>query len=782
MTFTDRQQKSYKKTTKTTKSRENSLTRSPVSFSVQTSVETTRENSPEQSNDEESGSELSEREFQERVREFENYRTRTIEEARRSRKSRRNSNNNQPLEIVEEENIEEQELGGLREYLQEFEIEIEQEENNEEPIVENNIMDILALRSKKFRGDGTQDPVEWLKNYEKTARMNGWTDDQKKERIYTVLDDAADEWYNEIYTATYGDEGNERLPTWTETRELEKLKQQPGESVDQYVARFKKIIRKGAPAMQNAEKLYHFKKGLRKGMLPIISMHNPEDIATVIELAQHYEEAEDLEEGLEPEESEDEIKVKPKTKRKIKKKKYESESSDEEIPVKKEKVKKKEVEVDPIEELTKKMNELTIKLAKTERPQYENNNIRPRNYEIECYNCGKKGHFKRDCRSTNQNNNYRNNIHPNNSFRNNNYQNNYRNNNNRSNVPERNTPRNNFENNNQRGNSSTQFRNDRNNQNQTPAHYVSIEDGNEYETDEEDREIIALWNEQLDSFGNPKETKKRPIEPELIYDYRTDPNNKKKKVQISSSRPKPMEWTPTKNNNRKPIIKTPGKVKNEEYTPKLLQGPELDIVKKLREQKIEITLPQLFKISSNEKRKVIEALRKPKEVLARFTNQEDSLRTTTLECDIIVNGYTVPATIDSGAATSIIARNTMEQLGFDIEEATNCKIISVNGEKTESLGKIKDFPVEINDKVIPINMEVMETGAYHILLGNDWMMKAGASYDWSKQELTLNWRNQVIKTTASCKQNNNILESIEEEYESEDEEQIQVLFQENYIN
>ncbi|RHZ79356.1 hypothetical protein Glove_149g66 [Diversispora epigaea] len=337
--------------------------------------------------------------------------------------------------------------------------------------------------------------------------MNGWTDDQKKERIYTVLDDAADEWYNEIYTITYGAD-NDRLPTWTEikdlflvqfcnrrwinkwTRELEKLKQQPGESVDQYATRFKRIIRKGAPDMQNPDKLYHFKKGLRKGMLPLISMHNPEDIATVIKLTQYYEEAEDLEEGLEPEESEDEIKIKLKTKRKIKKKKYESESSDEETPVKKEKAKKKEIEVDPIEELTKKINELTIKLAKTERPQYDNNNIRPRNYEIECYNCGKKGHIKRDCRNTNQNNNYRNNGHPNNSFRNNNY---YNQNNRNNNVLERNTPRNNFgNNNNQRGSTSTQFRNDRNNQNQTPAHYVNIEDGNEYETDEEDREIIAL--------------------------------------------------------------------------------------------------------------------------------------------------------------------------------------------------------------------------------------------------------------------------------------------------
>ncbi|RHZ62049.1 hypothetical protein Glove_344g65 [Diversispora epigaea] len=568
------------------RTKENSLTRSPVSFSVQTSVKTTRENSPEQSNDEELGSELNEKEFEKRVREFERYKTRTIEEARRSRRSGRNSNNNQPLEIVEEENIEEPELVGLREYLQEFEI--EQEENNEEPIIENNnVMDILALRLRKFRGNGTQNPVEWLKNYEKTARMNGWTDDQRKKRIYTVLNDAVDEWYNEIYTATYRNQDDNRLPNWTEVkelfimqfcnrkwmnkwiRELEKLKQQPGESVDQYITRFKKIIRKGAPVMQDENKFYHFKKGLRKGMLPIISMHNPENIATVIELAQYYKEAEDLEEGLEPEESEDEIKPKPKIKRRIKKKKYENESSDEETPVKKEKVKKKEVKVDPIEELIKKMNELTIKLAKTEKPQY-NNNIRSRNYDIECYNCGKKGHISKDCKGFNRNNNYRNNYRDqNNSFRNNNYQNNYRNNNNKNNIPERNTSGNNSGNS-QRGNE------------------------NEYKTDEEDREIIALWNEQLDSFENSKETKKRPIEPELIYNYRTDPNNKKKKVQISFSKPKPMEWTPTKNNVRKPIIKTSGKVKNEEYTPKLLQGPELDIVKKLREQKIEYTCRQNY--------------------------------------------------------------------------------------------------------------------------------------------------------------------------------------------
>ncbi|CAG8809742.1 1570_t:CDS:1, partial [Dentiscutata erythropus] len=100
-------------------------------------------------------------------------------------------------------------------------------------------------------------------------------------------------------------------------------------------------------------------------------------------------------------------------------------------------------------------------------------------------------------------------------------------------------------------------------------------------------------------------------------------------------------------------------------------------------------------------------------------SQNNNTKTTTLECEVIVNGFRVPATIDSEAATSIISEKTIEQLQYDIEEATNCKIILVNGEKNESLGRIRDFPIEIEGKTIPINVEVMKTEVYHILLGND---------------------------------------------------------------
>jgi hypothetical protein len=276
-----------------------------------------------------------------------------------------------------------------------------------------------------------------------------------------------------------------------------------------------------------------------------------------------------------------------------------------------------------------------------------------------------------------------------------------------------------------------------------------VEDCNNDEEswDENTEKIIALWNNNLDSFGNQKGIKRqRTIEPEIVYDWKTDPKRKETKTPVA----KPMDWKPNRIEQKKPITKITNKSTLDKVQPEFLQGPEFNIVKELKKLKVEIPLSQLLQLSPKQKSKLLESLRRPKEATVSFTNNENTPKTTTLECEIIVNGFKVSATIDSEAATSIIARNTIEQLGFDIKEATNCKIISANGNRTESLGRIKDFPVKINGNTIPINVEVMETDSYHILLGNDWMMKAEASYNWKNQELTLNWRNQTIKMPASC--------------------------------
>jgi hypothetical protein len=737
------------------------------------------------------------------------------------KRSRRDSNN-QPLEIISErsnetdyeqpyneetihwwmnnlENNNELENNNIlieQEYSSDEEIEQIQIPNINNPVVMNSEI----VKPTKFFGNGTQDPIDWLKKFDKAARVNGWNENLRREKLYGFLEDQAEDWYLETYV-----EEDEELPTWTALmtsfkdkfcgakwqnkwiKQLSELKQLPGETIDQYNSRYTRLIVRVPAGMPDEQKFFYFKKGLKKGILPLISMHNPDDVKAAVELIREYEDAEDIEEGIEPEDDlEQELKkYKKKVNRKTQKKvQYESDSSEDETPVKKNKKKTKEVKEDPMDEITRKMSELSIKLAKIEQPQtrnsYNNNGYQQnRNSIIRCYNCNRTGHIQKDCQMPNRNNNQ--------GFRNNNYNNNYYNNSYRGNN---NQPRNNdrFRNNDQQGNNNNQPRdnnqtrrneqqnfnnNNSNNNNRTHTNYVNIENyDNEEETGDEDtEEIIALWNDNMniDSFGNQKGIKRpRTTEPEIIYDWKTD----KKETKTPVNKPKLVNQKFT-NNQKKPItkiIKT-----SEKLQPEFLQGPEFNLVKELKKLKIEVPLSQLLQMSPKQKSKLLESLRRPKEATVSFTNNENTPKTTTLECQIIVNGFKVPATIDSGAATSIIARNTMEQLGFDIEEATNCKIISANGNKTESLGRIKDFPVKINGNTIPINVEVMETDSYHILLGNDWMMKAGASYNWKNQELTLNWRNQTIKTPASCERKT-IVEDSEEEYSDDDEDKEPTLF------
>ncbi|CAG8720991.1 6028_t:CDS:2 [Dentiscutata erythropus] len=96
-----------------------------------------------------------------------------------------------------------------------------------------------------------------------------------------------------------------------------------------------------------------------------------------------------------------------------------------------------------------------------------------------------------------------------------------------------------------------------------------------------------------------------------------------------------------------------------------------------------------------------------------------------MECQVEVDGNNISTIIDSGAAASIVTRDTIEQLGYEPEEVSNCEIITATGEKSLSLGKIRDFSITINGKQIPIDVEVMEADFYYLLLRNNWMTKAG---------------------------------------------------------
>ncbi|RHZ70357.1 hypothetical protein Glove_272g43 [Diversispora epigaea] len=91
--------------------------------------------------------------------------------------------------------------------------------------------------------------------------------------------------------------------------------------------------------------------------------------------------------------------------------------------------------------------------------------------------------------------------------------------------------------------------------------------------------------------------------------------------------------------------------------------------KELQNQSASLSWADALEVPSIRK-SFFEALRKPKEKEIKLADQEYSLKTNALKCNVAVGVYTMPTIVDSGAAISIVTRDAMEQLGYKIEEAS----------------------------------------------------------------------------------------------------------------
>ena len=630
----------------------------------------------------------------------------------------------------------------------------EEQENNNNNNLEARMANQILFKPRIFYGEEREDPVEWMNEFKKAARINRWeTDAQKRNAMEIYLKEDAEEWWLELMNVEAGNE-----PTWEVMEEsfwntfnnrrwknkalseLNNLRIRRNESIRAYAGQFKKICKR-IDNLTEERKAEYFLRGLTPELASLALTHEKETVEDIVSLIEKYEEGRDITNRIEP-------KIK---KRKEKRYEIETESeseSEEEAKRKikkdytKEKQKKKEEEKtkpeDDIEELIKKMAQLKIQMAgmnnqgRNNYNNYSRNNNYSPNYryrEPRCFSCGKLGHLIRDCRQQVQRprqwdqnipNNYNNHNDHNSNNPNNN--NNFRNNNQRNNNPN--------------GPKSKQL---------TYTNYVNTENNNESE-DEVTKELIEILvgKHGRDSDSDSDFQIKKPRTDNIIKTTYTPmeiqhtgtlgtfgikPTKKDNKKKI-----KPITWKKSKTDIKK----------DKKEVPLLLRGLEFDIVKQLEKQKVELTLSQVLQLDPKQKKKLLKALRKPKELDIKLVNQNLIPKTTVLECQVEIDGNDIPAIIDSGAAASIVTRDTIEQLGYEPEEASNCEIITATGERSKSLGRIRDFPITINGKQIPIDVEVMEADSYHLLLGNNWMTKAGAIYDWKKSGINSymeKWKN-----------------------------------------
>ena len=116
---------------------------------------------------------------------------------------------------------------------------------------------------------------------------------------------------------------------------------------------------------------------------------------------------------------------------------------------------------------------------------------------------------------------------------------------------------------------------------------------------------------------------------------------------------------------------------------------------------------------------------------AKKTDLLPTSYTTPVKCNICLRNRPYQAIIDSGAAISMIAHQTVKELDLKIEQASTSLIVTATSTSVCPLGIIKDLPVEIEGVTIPITVEVVPATSYSLLLGNDWSKKVGANYNWN---------------------------------------------------
>ena len=198
------------------------------------------------------------------------------------------------------------------------------------------------------------------------------------------------------------------------------------------------------------------------------------------------------------------------------------------------------------------------------------------------------------------------------------------------------------------------------------------------------------------------------------------------------------------------------------------------IVEDLMHVKSNITVAQLLNILKirNDLKKAITSKRKrkPKDKEKELeVNLATTYSNTPMICKGQIGGWTVDIILDSGSSTSIISKKFLDHLKRKANRQSNRMITGIHGDRKSSLGICDNIAVHIGDVVVSADMEIIDTQAYNLVLGTDWLRKANAVINYKDSQVTISDGSRQAQVT--CRNSTQpLLPANDEEEESDDEE------------
>src|SRR3954451_20017901 len=151
-----------------------------------------------------------------------------------------------------------------------------------------------------------------------------------------------------------------------------------------------------------------------------------------------------------------------------------------------------------------------------------------------------------------------------------------------------------------------------------------------------------------------------------------------------------------------------------------------------------LTVDQAMKFIPAYRKHVKRVFRKGKQgENINYIKSSEGERSSVMRCNAEMEGKVIEAIIDSGAEITAMSRGLMEKLGYEIEEPSNIIIKSANDQKERSLGIIKGVEILLEGEEVITDMEVIESSDELLILGSDWIKRNVKNIDIKNGEMRI---------------------------------------------
>ncbi|OMJ29728.1 hypothetical protein AYI69_g752 [Smittium culicis] len=156
----------------------------------------------------------------------------------------------------------------------------------------------------------------------------------------------------------------------------------------------------------------------------------------------------------------------------------------------------------------------------------------------------------------------------------------------------------------------------------------------------------------------------------------------------------------------------------------------------LGDRKVDITFAQLLK-SSADARSELFGLCKPEKLKPMMNLSTENQKISNCRAVVRINGNTYRKIMDMGAACSVISEDLALKLRVYIEKDDTQIIISADGKRNKTVGKIKRLQRTIAGHKFPASVLVIPNAEQEIILGVDWLLAHKAILNLEEKELIL---------------------------------------------